>query len=341
MQFVGSMTTVNRHVPTLAGRVRSWGNGTRKWWWCVLVAQGVGLCVPAAASSRDQLTRVRPLPGSPWAAYLLVGPTESRTVYLAHDSQRKPVVLLLQGSGRSPLFTHDEHGFSGTTIFEDFVSKNSTRYHFALVEKRGVGILDFQAGLSHEEQVRAFDEAGERCSQAFWANDTRTARVDDAARLVQVLNASQWVSGIIVVGHSEGTQVATGLVKRLGTRLAGAGLLSSAGPTQFFGMYVAAGGPDRGRFRETFESMRMLQSAAPAVEWRGLPPRRWKSYALETTPLEDVQHSPVPLYVAHGGREGNILAADLLVLEAIPQQPGPAIRGCRGWRPRIRDAGWS
>jgi len=70
----------------------------------------------------------------------------------------------------------------------------------------------------------------------------------------------------------------------------------------------------------------MLQGADDDFMYLGHPARRWKSFALATTPLEDVRDSMVPLYVAHRGREPNIHAADLFVLEALRQQPDRALR---------------
>ena len=70
----------------------------------------------------------------------------------------------------------------------------------------------------------------------------------------------------------------------------------------------------------------MLQRADDDAMYQGHAARRWKSYALDTTPLEDVRESTAPLYVAYGGREPNLHAGDLFVLEALRQQPTRALR---------------
>lgn len=104
-------------------------------------------------------------------------------------------------------------------------------------------------------------------------------------------------------------------------RVAAGGLFSSAGPTQFYGGFET-----RENLKSTFETMQMLQHAADDFMYEGHAARRWKSYALDTTPLEDVRESVVPLYVAHGEREQNLHAADLFVLEALRQQPTRPLR---------------
>jgi hypothetical protein len=59
----------------------------------------------------------------------------------------------------------------------------------------------------------------------------------------------------------------------------------------------------------------MLQIADDGVMYEGLPARWWKTFRLESTPLNDVRQSTVPLFVAHGTRDGTIL---LLVEVRLP-----------------------
>ena len=70
----------------------------------------------------------------------------------------------------------------------------------------------------------------------------------------------------------------------------------------------------------------MLQRAEDDFMHEGLPARRWKTFWLDSTPMEDVRDSTVPLFVAQGSRDDSTLAADLFALEAIRQQPRRAIR---------------
>jgi dipeptidyl aminopeptidase/acylaminoacyl peptidase len=55
--------------------------------------------------------------------------------------------------------------------------------------------------------------------------------------------------------------------------------------------------------------------------YQGLPARRWKTFWLDSTPIDDVRDSTVPLFVAQGSLDDTTLSADLFVLEAIRRQP--------------------
>jgi len=70
----------------------------------------------------------------------------------------------------------------------------------------------------------------------------------------------------------------------------------------------------------------MLQRADDNFIYEGHPARRWKTFWLESTPLDDVRESTVPLFVAQGTRDGATLPADLFALEAVRQQPHRPLR---------------
>jgi len=250
-------------------------------------------------------------------------------VYLLHDDTPKPVVILLQGSGCSPLFTIDGDGtYHPTSLFQDVIPLESRRVHFAMIEKPGVSPLKFAAGMSREEKEWTFESAGLRCTREFFASATKTVRVADARTVMTALAGQPWVAGFILVGHSEGTHVATGILKtRPAERILATALFASAGPTPFWSSYVAAEGAGRrAAFDEVLNRVRILQQADDDFMYAGLPARRWKTFALESTPLDDVRESAVPLFVAQGTRDGTILASDLFVLEAIRQQPRRPLR---------------
>ena len=60
--------------------------------------------------------------------------------------------------------------------------------------------------------------------------------------------------------------------------------------------------------------------------FEGLPARRWKTFWLDSTPIDDVRDSSVPLFIAQGTRDDTTLPADLFALETIRQQPNRPIR---------------
>jgi pimeloyl-ACP methyl ester carboxylesterase len=153
-------------------------------------------------------------------------------------------------------------------------------------------------------------------------------RVDDVRAAMTALAGQPWVAGFILAGHSEGTHVATGILKaRPAERILAARLFASAGPTPFWNGYAASDDAgSRSAFERVLDRVRMLQHADDDFMYSGLPARRWKTFWLDSTPMDDVRESGVPLFVAQGTRDGTILASDLFVLEAIRQQPGRSIR---------------
>ena len=277
------------------------------------------------------LTLVRPLPASVWVQHRIDAHSRVVNIFLIHDNQPKPLVILLQGSGCTPLFTVDEDGtFHGTSMFEDYVAQKSNDFHFALLEKQGVEELQFTAGMSFQQKVAAFTETGnmQHCSPEYFINETKNVRADDVMSLVQALNGATWVKQIFIVGQSEGSEVVTGVLRRdsHSSVVKAAALLSSAGSNFFYGGYVSEGPNNRTTFQSAFNRIQLLQHASDDFMYEGHAERRWKSYTLDTTPLEDVHESVAPLYVAHGGREPDILNSDLFVLEALRQQPTRPLR---------------
>jgi pimeloyl-ACP methyl ester carboxylesterase len=210
-----------------------------------------------------------------------------------------------------------------TSLFQDVVAAASRRVHFAVIEKPGIAPLKFDSAMNQEEKRRAFDLAGFRCNQEFFEHATKTVRVDDVRVAMAALARQRWASGFILVGHSEGTHVATGVLKSRPAEPVLAALFASAGPTPFWSGYVSEGGTRAG-FERAFNRIRMLQTADDGL--MGFPARRSKTFWLESTPLDDIRESMVPLFVAHGTRHGTILAPDLFVIEAVRLQPTRPLR---------------
>lgn len=274
------------------------------------------------------LTPVGDRPSGRWARYRANDGDTDVDVYLAHSEQPRPVVLLLHGSGCAPEFTvESDRSFHETSIFQDAIGPALHRVHVAVVERRGVEPLAFSAGMSDDDKRLAFERAERECGTEYFQQATKPARVADAVTTVRALREQPWAREIILAGHSEGTHVVTGALRQITDGAVDvAGLFASAGPIPFFGGYVARGPGDRELFKRTFDRVRLLQGADDDFVYQGLPARRWKTFWLDSTPIEDIRDSNVPLFVAQGSRDDTTLPADLFTLEAIRQQPGRPIR---------------
>jgi pimeloyl-ACP methyl ester carboxylesterase len=279
------------------------------------------------ALQTGQLSLVSSTSSGHWARYRINRAAGDIDVYLAHDAKPKPIVLLIQGSGCLPLVTVEADGtLHDTTLFQDLIQPRLEKLHFAAVEKRGVGPLRFSAEMTHQDKVDAFERAQRECSTEFLRHATKQNRVEAILATIDALARQRWAGPVILAGHSEGTHVVTGVLRGPKPGVAAAGLFASAGPTPFYGHYVARGAGDRAEFRRVFEEVRMLQRANDDFLHDGLPGRRWKTFWLQSTPIEDVRDSVVPIFVAQGTRDGTTLPADLFVLEAIRQQPNRPLR---------------
>jgi pimeloyl-ACP methyl ester carboxylesterase len=181
--------------------------------------------------------------------------------------------------------------------------------------------------MTEEQQRTAFDNAERDCSSEYYETATKPIRVEDGIIAVRALRQQPWVRSVILAGHSEGTEVVTGLLQQFNdAEISVAGLFASAGPIRFFCGYAARGPGNRELYNQAFNRIRTLQGTNDALMWNGLPARRWKTFWLGSTPIDDVRDSTVPLFVAQGERDDTTLCADLFALEAIRQQPARPIR---------------
>lgn len=264
-----------------------------------------------------------------WSAVRIRSGSTAVDAYLVHDQRPKPVVILMQGSGCMPAFTIDGDGtYRSTSLFQDAVSPALARVHFAMVEKRGVSPVQFQPGMTQAQKVAAFERASTDCSSTFFENATKEGRVADVRLLMEALVPRPWVTGFILVGHSEGTHVATGILKAYrSASITAAGLFASAGPTPFWGgRYSTSDSTARRDFERNLDRLRQLQQADDNAMHDGLPARRWKTFWIQSTPLDDIRDTDVPLFVAQGSRDGTLLPADLFVMEAVRQNATRPVR---------------
>ena len=297
-------------------------------------------CSPSNSTSDSQAVAERPqvppltlvqasrVPGG-WSRYQVNNEGHLIDVYLVHDSRPKPLVFLIQGSGCAPIMTLDGDGaLYDTTLFQGLVGPRAEALHFAIIEKRGVGLLRFPREMKQAENLAAFNRASNECSREFMLSSAKQLRVSDVVATIRAIRQQSWVQRVLVAGHSEGTAVSAGVIHEAKPdEIAAAGLFASAGPTHFFELYLeGAPSGDPERLRSFVETMKTLQSADDEFLYEGWPARRWKSYALDSTPLQDVAGSDVPLFVAQGAKDGSTLQSDLFVLEAIRQRPNRPLR---------------
>jgi predicted esterase len=261
------------------------------------------------------LARIGPTPWAPWEAWQL--PRAERPtldIYLARTNERRPLLVLLQGSGCSPLFAIAEGGRRRMSSLLVQAEDLPSTVHVMVIEK--VGVRSFEASFDPATMAGG----GQRCSDDYERNVDKQLRVADVVEAIRAARALPWVSEILVAGHSEGADVAAGVGRALGRELTAVGILSGAGATQLFDFVVAARvvsqhAEAHQALLETFA----LAGPNPPADYRGHSFRRWQSYALRSTPLDDLRATDLPIFVAHGtdDQASRIENADLFVVELL------------------------
>jgi hypothetical protein len=237
-------------------------------------------------------------------------------LFVARDEQTRPLLVLLQGSGCVPLFFTTPEGGGHSLLFMDAVLAGDLGVHVAAIEKRGVTAFgplpDGQPGT------------GLGCSEAYLEGLAKPARVRDVVDAVNALAEEPWVDGVIVAGHSEGASVASGAARILGERIEAAGLFSSAGPSQLADFVLAAHRDgDANHVRGRFGEVLFLTDPEARGTYRGHGVERWRTFAVESTPLDDLRSAPVPVFVAHGTADESsaVESADVFVVELLREGP--------------------
>jgi pimeloyl-ACP methyl ester carboxylesterase len=232
-------------------------------------------------------------------------------IYVARrDAERRPLLVYVQGSKCLPLFMVAT-GRLASTIPAEEVPSLLGRVHFAVVERRGLTSFG-PPPATHEEMM-----AEARCT-AEHGGVSKGERVRDVGDAVRALSLEPWVASVSVLGHSEGADVAAGVGQELDRDLAAVGLLAGAGITRFFDdIMLARRAGDS--VQEVFDDLLWLTGPSPTGEYHGASVTRQITYAIDSTPLEDLRLAHVPVFVAAGARDEKvpIETSDAFVAELL------------------------
>jgi hypothetical protein len=248
---------------------------------------------PAPTASFVGPAPVRPFEG--WRVERADGP--SIDVYVARDDAPKPLVVFVQGSKCLPLFMVSPGRLVTTALPPDDVKAEMSRVHFAFVERRGLESFGPPPATADEMQKSA------RCTETH-GGVSKTERVEDVATAVRALAPLPWVSSVAVVGHSEGADVAAGVGKALGDELLeGVGLLAGAGITRFFDATLEARTRGDAAVKRVFDDLLWITGPSAEGDYAGASIARQLTYAVDSTPLDDLRGLPLPVFVAAGSRD--------------------------------------
>jgi predicted esterase len=242
-----------------------------------------------------------------------------------------PLITYIHGSGPASVFRKTEDGFWCGTNYDAYLNPLKNRAHFMVVEKPGVTLFDRDQGAAENWPPEfLFEHTLERWTEA----------------IISATKAAQRLLGIsrrksLIIGHSEGAQVATH-VAFSDPSITHVARIAGNGPTQLFGLLLAVqkdcaiqskgalpGSPDCLTSSMATESvMRQWKDIVANKDsttkfMSGHPYRRWYSFC-SNSPMEDLLNCTTNLYMVHGTEDTSvpIISFDVLLAElAVHNRP--------------------
>ena len=245
-----------------------------------------------------------------------------------HDDARRPVLVLLPGSVCSPTFMATEQegrtSLSSSTGIPKF-SEQELGVHIAMLERRNLISLErpvTDTGSSIADYVR-----NHPCTEQY-GGLTLEHRVQDTVAQLEYLRTQAWAGPILLAGFSEGSDVAAAVAADPKSRAHSLLLMSGAGASQFFdfiNQHRTTG--NASGVAQVFSTLDAFVSGNPPENYLGHAPERWRSFAINRTPMDTLLLSSIPVFVAHGDQDTNVPIAsiDVLVTELMRKQPERAI----------------
>jgi pimeloyl-ACP methyl ester carboxylesterase len=220
---------------------------------------------------------------------------------------RKPVMVVLDGSGASSAFYEMDDGRVGYGVYGLIGERACAAYHVATAEKRGV---PFGQLGTPGTAVNAPLE--------YRQHATFEDRVSDVQLLLDALLSDPMVDStrVLLVGMSEGADVAAG-VAAVDPRVTHVAFLSGAGASQLFDLMVLR----RKQMSAAGASPEAIEASVAALEadyarifaspeddeklFMGHAYRRWASF-FRQQPADNLARTKAKLFLAHGVRDQSV-----------------------------------
>ncbi len=258
----------------------------------------------------------------------------------------RPLLIYIDGSGAQSQFTLLDDGRVSVGLLGLAYKQAGDRFAVAGCDKRGV---EFGKGGRSAG-------SGEGASPEYTQSATYDGRVSEVRLLIDALAAQPWIdaSKIVLVGHSEGADVAAG-VAAADPRVTHVAFLAGGGPTQMFDLMVlrrkamAAGGATAEQIEQSIaeleEDYRRVFAAPDSADdlFMGHAYRRWSSFFAHP-PVDNLLRSRAKLFLMHGSQDQSvpIESFDLLVADLIRAgRKDVEVRRCANCDHSLSDIGGS
>lgn len=277
------------------------------------------LCVLLIAYqfSFGQLVSKHHVPRQPYMKYVIrENPDmDSITFYLTEFSSTStlPLIVYIQGSGNSSLFSKDNTGtISSTSGHITWAYEAKDKAKLLIIEKPGVNYLDQGADNSD------FDK---RFSLENWAG-----RIEQVIRFV-INNERIDTAKIMVAGHSEGGLVAARVAGDMDDLISNVAVLAGEGPSQLYSLYSfaesgiffdAPGFTREQRVDSLTRAWKTILSDPNSVKMKfwGFTYLRWSSF-LRTSVCDELSTYTGKVIILQGDEDKNVAPESARVLYAM------------------------
>lgn len=244
------------------------------------------------------------------------------SVYQKDIDKKKPLLLFLGGSGLEPTFKYNRSDkqvyYTGFYRFSQY----KDQYHIVFINKAGIPLYD---SVNNNQETYKVSSFAEENNTADWRAQSASKAIDYLLKVLPV-DTSQ----VIVVGHSQGGQVAP-KVAAMNRKVKKVVIMSANALDHIYDRILLARQQALNNQMSYEEAQYVVDSllniqkaiyrspAATNETFWGDPYNKWYSYSNET-PLENMLKLNIPILLIAGGRdvEGSYIAnTDYAALEFI------------------------
>ncbi len=244
------------------------------------------------------------------------------------QEERLPALVIIPGSLCAPLFASLDslpgEAFATVPLFSA-EERDSIPAHLVYLERRNIVSLEsLSSALEFSiEQIARLSPCTERNG-----GETLEHRVADVLTQVEWLEQQSWVESIHLIGISEGADVAAAVAAVGQEPVDSLLLIGGVGPSQFAD-FVAFSRQSKstGAVSQAFSDLdKFLSSTAPPT-YKGYSAKRWHSFAIANSALDNLLKSDIPVLIAHGEDDESvpIASADFATVELMRRQPYRAV----------------
>ncbi|MDE0637004.1 MAG: hypothetical protein OXI43_14300 [Candidatus Poribacteria bacterium] len=233
------------------------------------------------------------------------------------EPRKKPIILLLQGSGANSFFSEKDGKYYTPLLFSalEHLIKD---WHVIGIEKRGVQLGDFKDFHGYE-----------RASQEYIEHATLFGRVDDINRVIDYFQSADTLydgNELVVIGHSEGSHVAAGVAatNRNVTHLVLLGFSAAHGLFDAFislRRQLKSGKISGQEFIEKYNwftsKYRDIRTNPQSLqEFYGHTYKRWASYCFDVS-LQNLAAITLPIFLGIGSLDENAIGSDYFIADLV------------------------